>query len=283
AVPVRLLVILMLAFGASLALKAFEERQSADTATLRQQAREAETLAGHVRAELVAARARMEGLLINDASLGAIRQGVPFDGVSMREPPPGVWAQLADKEGVRVYAQTPRGDWIAGVRAEAALMLEPAGGREFYLAPLSAVSRQARFEMTNFDRSAIACAPVSDAGIAACVVRQAPLLDFGDLNRLVIYGLLLAAPLLAVFGLVGRIRRLERERAKAEAAKPTPAAAEAAMWSAFEISGLLGLWRWDPASRLLTIGREAAALVGAPAHGEVTLGAFTAMRSEEHT
>jgi two-component system, cell cycle sensor histidine kinase PleC len=281
AVPVRLLTVLMLAFGASLALKAFEERQSADSAILSQQTREAETLAGHVRAELVAARARMEGLLINGASLEAIRRGVPFDAVSVREPPPGVWAQLADKEGVRVYAQNTQGQWIAGVRTEAALMLEPVGSRDFYLAPLSSVPMQARLETTDFKRSAVACAPVSDAGVAACVVRPTPLVSFGDLNRLVIYGLLLAAPLLAVFGLVGTIRRLQQEKIDAEAARPTPAEAEAAIWSGFEINGLLGLWRWNPATRLLTIGKEAAALVSAVRHGEIALDEFTSMIADE--
>ncbi|HEX5007637.1 MAG TPA: hypothetical protein VFV70_11020, partial [Hyphomonadaceae bacterium] len=111
AVPVGMLSVLMLAFGGALALKAFEERQSADNASLIQQTREAETLAGHVRAELIAARSRMEGLLINGASLEAIRRGVPFDAVSVREPPPGVWAQLSAKEGVRVYAIDTAGLW----------------------------------------------------------------------------------------------------------------------------------------------------------------------------
>ena len=49
AVPAGMLTLLMLAFGGSLALKAFEERQFTDNALLTQQMREAETLAGHVR------------------------------------------------------------------------------------------------------------------------------------------------------------------------------------------------------------------------------------------
>ncbi len=277
--PVRLLAILMLAFGASLALKAYEERQSADIAILNQQAREAEVLAGHVRAELIAARARFETLLLNESSLDAVRRGAAFDAVSIREPPPGVWAQLADKEGVRIYAQNARGRWIAGVRAEAALMPEAVGRRTFYLAPISSTPDRARFETEGYDRSARACAPVSDAGIAACVVRPAPLVDFGDLNRVVIYGLLLAAPLLAVFGLVGAIRRLQQEKieaeAAAEAAKPSPAAVEAAIWSRFEISGLIGLWRFDPSTHVLTLGKEAALMVGAMHHGDMGLHEFT--------
>lgn len=110
AVPIGMLTVLMIAFGGALALKAFEERQSADTSTLVQQQREAETLAGHVRAELISSRARMEGLLLTGAPLEAIRRGVPFDAVAEREPPAGMWAQLADDDSVRVFAKNAQGD-----------------------------------------------------------------------------------------------------------------------------------------------------------------------------
>src|SRR5262245_40507372 len=115
----------------------------------------------------------MEGLLITGANLEAIRRGVPFDAVSERAPPEGVWAQLADKEGVRVYAQNSKGEWIAGVKASAALMPEALNGRVFNLAPATSTPMVSRFESGGLmDRSAIACAPVANAGIAACVFRQ---------------------------------------------------------------------------------------------------------------
>jgi two-component system cell cycle sensor histidine kinase PleC len=281
AVPVVMLSVLMLAFGGSLALKALEERQSADGATLTQQTREAETLAGHVRAELIASRARMEGLLINGASLEEVRRGAPFDAVSERAPPPGIWAQLADNEGVRVFAQDNQGRWISGVRAEAALMPEAVGSRSFHLSSASSQPQQARFEMTGVRRSATACAPVGNAGIVACVLRPAPLVGFGDLNRVIIYALLLAAPLLAVFGLVGTIRRLQRESAEAAAARPPAAVLEARTWSSFEVTGLIGLWRWNPKTQLLTIGPEAAALVGSARHGDMTLDEFISMIADD--
>lgn len=281
AVPVGMLCVLMLAFGGSLALKALEERQSSDSVILTQQTREAETLAGHVRAELIASRARMEGLLLTGASLEAIRRGVPFDAVSERQPPAGVWAQLADKEGVRVFAQDSRGRWTSGVRASVALMPEALDGRSFYLTPATSAVLSVRFEQVDFKRSAVACAPVSNAGIAACVFRPTPLVDFGDLNRIVIYGLLLAAPALAVFGLVGTIRRLQREKSEAQAAIPAPTALAASSWRGFEVAGQIGLWRWDPVTQLLTIGQEAASLVGALRHGEMTLDEFCSMIADD--
>ena len=276
-----MLSILMLAFGGSLALKALEERQTSDGAILMQQTREAEALAGHVRAELIASRARMEGLLLTGASLEAIRRGVPFDAVSERLPPDGVWAQLADNDGVRVFAQDSSGRWVSGVRASVALMPEAVGGRSFYLAAVSSTLMNARFDTVDFHRSAIACAPVANAGIAACVTRVAPLLDFGDLNRVVIYGLLIAAPLLAVFGLVGTINRLQRERAQAPSPKVPITAVEPEVWRGFEVAGLIGLWRWDPTAQLLTIGQEAAGLAGCIRHGEMTLDEFTQVIADD--
>lgn len=277
AVPMGMLTVLMLAFGGSLALKAFEERQFADNAVLNQQQREAETLAGHVRAELIAARAKMEGLLVTGASLEAIRRGVPFDVVSEREPPAGVWAQLADDATVRIFAKTSQGRWISGMRTSKALMPEPLENRRFYLVPVNSIPMNARFEAVDFERSAVACAHVSNAGIAACVFRPTPLLSWGDLNRLTIYGLLIAAPLLAVFGLVSTIRRLQRDKSETEARIPTPEALEQSAWIAFEVAGTIGLWRWNTRTQLLTVGPEAGALVGAVRHGDMTLDEFTTM------
>ena len=281
AVPVGMLTVLMLAFGGALALKAFEERQFADTATLLQQQREAETLAGHVRAELISSRARMEGLLLTGASLEAIRRGVPFEAVAERDPPPGKWAQLADDDGVRVFARNSQGRWVSGVRTSSALLLQPSEDRKFYLVPADGMPMNARFESVNFERSAVACAAVDDAGLAACVFKQTPLVNWGDLNRLVIYGLLLAAPALAVFGLVSAIKRMQQEKIAAESRIPTPAAIEQATWTAFEVGNVIGLWRWNPENQLLTIGPEAGNLVGAIRHGEMTLDEFTSMIADD--
>lgn len=275
-----MLTLLMMAFGGSLALKAFEERQFADNSTLIQQAREAEALAGHVRAELVGLQARMDGLLITGATLEATRRGAKLDAVSERAPPDGVWAQLIDGDGVRVFAEN-RGRWVQGTRAVAALMPEALDDRRFYLVASGSVPSNARFESVDFERSSIACAVVQKTEITACIFRPAPLFGIGDLNRLVIYGLLLAAPLLAVFGLVSVIRRLSREKLAAEARVPTPASAELRLWTSFEVAGVIGLWRWNPATQLLTVGPEAAHLIGASHEGDMTLDEFTTVIAEE--
>ncbi len=276
-----MLAVLMIAFGGALFLKAFDERQSTDTSTLVQQQREAEALAGHVRAELMSSRSKMEGLLLSGASLEAIRRGVPFDAVAEREPPAGAWAQLTDDEGVRIFSKNAQGRWISGINARAEVMMQPLAGRKFYLIPVDGMPVSAHFLQDELERSAVGCAPVSDSGIAACVSRPTPLFGAGDINRVVIYGLLLAAPLLAVFGLVNALRRLQREKAELEKSIPTPAALERASWTSFEVPGVIGLWRWAPTSQLLTVGPEAGNLVGAGRNGDMTLDEFTSMIAEE--
>lgn len=275
-----MLTLLMLAFGGSLALKAFEERQFADNATLVQQAREAEALAGHVRADLVALQARMEGLLLNGASLETIRRAGDFDAVSEREPPDGAWAQLVDEGGLRVFANV-KNRWVQGARRAAALLPEALDQRQFYLVTSGSIPLNARFESVDFERSAVACAPIPQTEIAACVFRPAPLFGMGDVNRLIIYGLLLAAPLLAVFGLVSAIRRISREKEAIAEKTPTPEEADQRLWAGFEVAGLIGLWRWNPAKQLLTLGPEAAMLVGAIHEGEMTLDEFTTIVADE--
>ena len=280
-VPVAMLSLLMLAFGGSLALKAFEERQFADNAVLTQQLREAEALSGHVRAELIASRSRMEGLLQTGASLEAIRRGAQFDSVSERTPPEGVWAQLSDNEGARIYAKGAGDRWVSGLRTSATLLPEAMNGRKFHLVPAAGTPLNARFETVDFERSAMACAPVGDAGIAACVFRPTPLFGMDDLNRLLIYALLLLPPLLAVSGLVSAINRIERDKNELSSAAKKSSVAAQGNWASYEVPGMIGLWSWSPAKQLLTIGPEACALIGANHAGDMTLDEFTSNVSED--
>lgn len=271
----------MLAFGGSLALKAFDERQFADNAVLTQQLREAEALAGHVRAELIASRSRIESLLQTGASLETIRRAGQFDSVSERKPAEGAWAQLSDNEGARVFAKGPSDRWVSGLRTSATLLPEAMNGRSFHLVATDGIPLNARFDTVDLQRSAAACAPVGDSGIAACVFRPAPLFGMDDLNRLIIYGLLLAAPLLAVFGLVSAINRLQRDKDELDRSVRRSSDAMQNNWTSYEVPGMIGLWSWNPEKQLLTIGPEACALIGANHDGEMTLDEFTSNIGED--
>ncbi|MEP7209219.1 MAG: HAMP domain-containing sensor histidine kinase [Alphaproteobacteria bacterium] len=276
-----MLAVLFVAFGGALTLKAWEERQSADTAILTQQSREAVAVASHVRAELVSSRARMEGLLMSGASLDSIRRGAHLDTVAERTPPRGIWAQLVDQNSVRVFAQDDQGKWTSGVRTAKSFM-PVIDGRGLYLASIANAPPGSTFQTANGQRLAVACSPIEGADIATCVSRSTPLLDLNDLNRAVIYVLLLAAPLLAVAGLLQVISKLQLA---AQSARPTlppqTAANTTSINPAFEVSGVIGFWRWDPRSQLLMLSAQAAALLGALRSGEMTLDEFGGLLSED--
>ncbi|MBI1361981.1 MAG: hypothetical protein GC155_17025, partial [Alphaproteobacteria bacterium] len=268
-----MLVLLVAAFGGALALKAWEERKDADRAILVEQSRNALAISGQVRAELVSSRARMEGLLLGGASLDAIRRGVPFDAVGERSPSNGAWAQLADQNSVRVYAQSNDGTWVSGLRSSQSL-LPALDGHEVTLVSMSNSPPATMFKTVNGRRTALACSPISGSDLGACVSGPAPIIDLGDLNRAFMYLLLLAAPALAVTGLLQAIAKLHRARENdAERAKEALSAA-ARIDTAFEVSGTIGFWRWDPESQLLTLSPQAAALLGAMHSGDMTLDEF---------
>jgi two-component system cell cycle sensor histidine kinase PleC len=282
AVPKAMLVVLLAAFGGALALKAWEERQSADTAILTQQSREAVAVASHVRAELVSSRARMEGLLLTGASLDAIRKGAHFDTVAEHAPAEGAWAQLIDQNNVRVFAQDSQGKWVSGVRSAKSFM-PVIDRRGLYLASVANAPVRPSFQMADGQRLAVACSPIDGADIAACVSRTAPLLDLGDLNRAIIYMLLLAAPLLAVIGLLQVIGKLQlANRDTRPATQPNQILLNTTSINpAFEVAGVIGFWRWDPKSQRLTLSAQAASLLGALRSGEMTLDEFSSLLSED--
>jgi two-component system cell cycle sensor histidine kinase PleC len=278
-----MLVLLLAAFGGALGLKAWEDRQSADLAKLAQQASDARAVAGELAAKLVASRARMEGFLLTGASLEAIRKGVPFDTVGLgdRAPPAGVWAQLADKDSVRIFARDNSDHWVSGLRTKQSLLNEARyhGSVEFESAVN--VSPLAHFTMLDGQRVASACAPLADAGIAVCVSQPARPLDWDDLNRALIYSLLLAAPLLAVAGLLQTIKRVKRPDPGSPAA-PAPARRQGpANWREFEVPGLIGFWSWEASLRMVTLSEVAAGLLGAQHAGEMTIDEFASLITED--
>jgi PAS domain-containing protein len=75
---------------------------------------------------------------------------------------------------------------------------------------------------------------------------------------------------------------VEREKQDAEAGLADASTRSAAdEWRSFEVTGVFGLWRWDPAAQLLTIGPEACNLVGANHDGAMTLDEFASVVNED--
>jgi two-component system cell cycle sensor histidine kinase PleC len=282
-VPVGVMTLLLIAFGGALALKAVEDRQSAEAAILAQQSNEALALAGYVRAELTAVRARLEGALAAGGGLETARRGLDLSDVRTETELPEVWAAIEGDSGIRVFAAAAGAATVSALIDEAGIKPESPAERTIYLAAPTETDRRARFVSLYGQRMALACSPIAGTDIAACIARPSPWLNIADFNRILIYALLLAAPLLAVIGLVGVIRRLETAPAPD---LPVPTAVQGTVdegmsWRALEVSGVIGFWKWDQQLSILTLSEEASHLVAARRSGPMGLEDFLMLLTED--
>ncbi|MEM6946641.1 MAG: ATP-binding protein [Pseudomonadota bacterium] len=123
----------------------------------------------------------------------------------------------------------------------------------------------------NMLRASTACAPLGGSGLHACVTQPSPLFTPGDILRLVTYGLLLAAPLLAILGLINIVSASGRARDSADReARSAKAGLDLVMSGA-----KAGSWIWNPATQTAEFSPMAAELLGleadAPCHVDTLL------------
>lgn len=268
-VPVGLLAALMTAFALALVLKAAEERSSADTAMLEQQARESIALAAQVRAELTEVHSRMEGLILTGASQEEIRDGAPFRMTGRAAPDSEGWAELAE-DGVKIFALDPNAGWVWGLIPEEEYLPPQDEGRTFTITRIEGTQLTARFISMGGERGVLACSRLGDTGLAACVTRMTPWMTSSDLVRLLIYALLIAAPALAIAGLTRALMRVQGGLSSAQGSAPSG-----------EVQGLIGRWRYVPARQKIHLSPEAAALLGSEQSGDLPLSAFLRLITEE--
>ncbi|MBI1339551.1 PAS domain-containing protein [bacterium] len=267
AIPVPALILLFIAFTGSLGLKAWEERVSADKARLNDEMLAAQSAADMVGADLVALRSRIEGMFQAGASRDAVRAALSLKSVHLKEIGDRSWAQIAPDGASTVFARDQQGRWVAAERSTPIALPDTGPSRTVRIAEIAGPDRAFRVE--GGQRLATACAPVSGAGAAVCTQTPAPLVGLGDLNRLLIYVLLVAAPALAVFGLIQALRAGERPPIPKRAlGSATPLGRQL---HEHEVPNVLGFWSWNRIEGVMSFGHEAAALLGAPAPGDMML------------
>lgn len=116
-------------------------------------------------------------------------------------------------------------------------------------------------------RAATACAPLSSTSARACITRPAPMFTQADLLRFAAYAFLLAAPLLAIFGLMQLV-----SRSRAEAASESERAVSAQTQLDLVMSGAkAGSWTWNTDTSTAEISPMAAELLCLPGAGEIKL------------
>ncbi|MEO0466416.1 MAG: PAS domain-containing sensor histidine kinase [Pseudomonadota bacterium] len=116
---------------------------------------------------------------------------------------------------------------------------------------------------TDGPRTATACTELAGAAMHACVTREAQSFSQGDLVRFLAFALLLAAPLLAILGLLSQIGRTRSQALSAEdSARTTSTELDLVMSGA-----RAGVWTWDVSRKQGELSELAAELMGLPGAG----------------
>lgn len=103
-----------------------------------------------------------------------------------------------------------------------------------------------------------ACSPINGGALSACVETATPVFQLRDLIGLIIYGLLLAGPALAIFGLY---RMLEIRRAESETFEGQATHAGQILETVLKETKS-GFWSWNSDVNKIWLSAEAADLVG---------------------
>lgn len=126
------------------------------------------------------------------------------------------------------------------------------------------------------ERAATACVPVSSTGLSACVTRPAPLFTPDAILRLVTYALLLAAPLLAILGLMNLVSASRKERDSVSSqAESVQSRLDLVMSGA-----RAGSWIWNSKTKTAEFSPMAAELLGLEKQGSYHLDDFLPMVEE---
>ncbi len=270
-VPGRVLLMLFAAFAGTLGVKAWQERLGQNDDLMALQAREAMAIGGYVRSELVASQTTMELILkrggtsaqaLTEAGLAQISQSNANSAQN--------GSKLVDTNFAAIYAQDSSGNWWEGRLPLSKLTPTPEGDRSFKLANSTQSDLGANVKRIGMKRQVNACAPVGDTQIAACISNQVELIGTEDYNLILIYLLLLAAPGLAVIGLVGTIKTntelLNREiKAKKEIETH---------WRELEIGGQNGYWTWNRETGLFSLRTKTAEMLGLVQNSDLSLHQF---------
>lgn len=124
----------------------------------------------------------------------------------------------------------------------------------------------------------VGCSPVAQGNVSVCVQSQISLMTRTMLIDLLVYGLLLLGPALAILGL---FKLFEQRRAESEAFEGEATRAGRILKSVLKQSQA-GFWSWDQSTERFKFSDEAAALLGAQSGPELTKEDFLDLVHDEH-
>ena len=300
----------------AMGLKAWDEHQKADAGLLQTLQAEAHAFAGRVegRADTVETAIR----LVSDshASRSAIAAATPGVDAVVTLADAGQAPEGSRLSAAAVTAETLIGAGrraglsdlgdvvlVAGKGRNAVIALAPAGtwlpassgGHSISLvsgelqvvagdpvprpASVFAPARPARFVRgSGVERSAIACAAISGGGLSVCSATRADLVTMDDLVSLLIFSLLLAAPVLAITGLMARLSRQQAE-VIVEAARDEQA--DRIMATVMR-SARAGYWEWAPEGSSIFLSDASGELLGLGGMRTIALANFSEQIHPDH-
>ena len=121
-----------------------------------------------------------------------------------------------------------------------------------------------------FARVTSYCTAIGNSGVSLCSARTTPLVSLSELGGLIMFGLLIAAPALAMFGLFGVMRmQVDQMREAEESKEDTTKIIDLVMDGA-----RAGYWEWEPGAEDIFVSTHMSKLLESPVHGIVSLDQF---------
>lgn len=307
---------LIIVMASALGLKAWEERRAADLTVLTSLQGEARAIAGRINGRVDTAETAMRLLDETGTSRASVVKATPgIDAIvslsdALKAPRGSRLSNAAEagsraKENFKRLAISVSGDLVIVASEQSgntSLAITPAaswmptvgtGGRlslsgeetvsigDASLDPmLQRATRKAPSMVSGegFSRAATACAPLDGSGVSVCLAKTHPLLSIDDLVQFLIYALLLAAPVLTIFGLMQRISTEET----AEIIEATRDTESDRIMSLVMHGARAGYWEWKPESENFFLSESTCAIFGLECNGTVGTTELLAQIHERH-
>jgi two-component system cell cycle sensor histidine kinase PleC len=187
--------------------------------------------------------------------------------------------------GVERLAVVQAGNWLAPAGRGSRLFLADAEIRAGVGDPLlteasarAPLKSPAMQNLGAMSRAATACAPLASGDLHICRTLAQPMVGLNDIVRLLIFALLMAAPMLAIFGLARRVSNSETIRIVQEVREN-----EVDRIMALVMRGArAGYWEWTDASGGIFLSDGAADLFGIDGSGIVDMPIVLSVIHSEH-
>ncbi len=306
------IIAIILLLAGALGLKAWEERQTADSTLLGALEANSSTIAARLSGHAGTAEMAMRLIADAGASRSAVASATPGvdvvvslqearlapQGSRLLAAVPVAEAMLAGghriglsgqgdivvattaPDGEIILALAPAGTWLPASRAGTGIFVTDKHLSAGTILPGTAGMLPAtKFRALGLlDRAATGCAPVGGSALQVCTSQATPLFTLDDFIRLLIFGLLLAAPMLVILGLMNQLSR-EPEVTFVERAQEIESDR---FMSPVMLGVRAGYWEWSDDSSAVYLSDAASELMGMLGDGEITIDEMLPQVHPEH-